>query len=105
MASPIWFADKILGPPRSGAGVFYEKPWHGRVFAMAVLLEDQHIFTWDEFRERLEVVVKGRRVSVQDYYNAWLQVLEAIVAEKGVFDASELSDRLQALEVVAGRNK
>ncbi len=36
-------------PPMANGEVLFDEPWQGRVFAMALLLEEQEFFAWEEF--------------------------------------------------------
>ncbi len=107
MAEPSWFLDEVAGPPRTGRGMRFDEEWQGRVFAMAVIIEEQGVFTWGEFRECLETILPRRHDRTPDeYYTSWLHTLETLVVEKNVCTAAELATRLGSLDVSAsGRRK
>ena len=50
-AVAIMEGDEAL--PRKNGELVFAAPWEGRVFGMAVALNDRHAYTWDEFRDRL----------------------------------------------------
>ncbi len=106
MADPIWFSDEIVGPPHGRSGVRFDEEWQGRVFAMAVILEEQRIFSWGEFRECLESALPRRRdLTPDEYYGSWLRALETLVVEKKVCDVSELATRLRSLDLSGDSRK
>jgi nitrile hydratase accessory protein len=81
----------------SGAPVF-GAPWEAQAFAMAVRLHEAGHFTWAEWAERLAVEIKRAQAAGDPdrgdtYYHHWLAALEALVAEKGLVGADELSQR------------
>ncbi len=39
--------------PRSNGELVFEAPWEGRVFGVAVALNQDGVYQWREFRERL----------------------------------------------------
>lgn len=76
-------APDLPGLPRDVAGepVFAE-PWQGRAFALAVHLNASGAFAWAEFSAAL---ARARaRDPGAEYWQAWLRVLEAVLAERGI---------------------
>lgn len=79
-------------PRKSGELVFHD-PWERRVFAMAVALCEQGLYTWDEFRDRLIAEIAAGEQKTHDapthssepsYYESWLAAFEKLLAEKGI---------------------
>ena len=43
----------IEAPPRRNGELVFAAPWEGRVFAMAIALQQRLAFPWNDFRHRL----------------------------------------------------
>lgn len=86
--------------PRKNGELVFDAPWHGRIFGMAAALEDQRVYTWDEFRERLieRIAEAERGRDPFDYYTCWLAAFEDILAEKGVTLDPEITERTNEYE-------
>lgn len=86
--------------PRKNGELVFDAPWHGRVFGMAAALEERHVYTWDEFRERLidRIAEAERGQDPFDYYACWLAAFEDILAEKGMALDPEISERTNEYE-------
>ncbi len=77
-------------PRRSGDLVFHE-PWERRAFALAVALNRDGQFEWEEFRQNLISAMElgqrkthtrnHRRVG---YYEQWLTALEQTLDDNGI---------------------
>ena len=50
-------------PPMANGEVLFDEPWQGRVFAMALLLEEQECFAWEEFQAVLIEVIDDWELS------------------------------------------
>ena len=60
-----------LAVPRTNGELVFEAPWEGRVFGMAVALNDQGVYPWRDFRDQLVeryVERTGRDVTHIGYY-------------------------------------
>jgi nitrile hydratase accessory protein len=88
--------------PRSNGELVFEAPWEGRAFGMAVVLSDQHVYQWDEFRSHLvdEITTAEASNSASTYYERWLAALEALLTARGVLTRAELDVR--AAEYLSG---
>jgi nitrile hydratase accessory protein len=69
----------------------FEAPWHAQVFAMTVHLNEAGHFVWADWAERFGATLKRHGVSKElnggeDYFAAWLETLEAFLAEIGMAD-------------------
>ncbi|MEX0306722.1 MAG: nitrile hydratase accessory protein [Ruegeria sp.] len=76
----------------------FAEPWHAQVFAVTVALNEAGRFDWSDWAERFSKTLKRRGHEKNldggdDYFNAWLETLEALLTEQG--EAS--SDDMQAL--------
>ena len=92
--------DGAAAVPRKNGELVFEAPWHGRVFGMAAALEEQRLYTWDEFRESLiERIAEAERDDESfEYYKCWLAALEDMLAEKGVAAGVEIGERTSEYE-------
>jgi nitrile hydratase len=81
-------------PRRSGELVFHD-PWERRVFALAVALCEQGLYSWDDFRDRLiaEIATAERHGEASSYYECWLASFEKLLVDKGIFTKEEFAAR------------
>lgn len=81
--------------PRKNGELVFEAPWQGRAFGMAVALNDQNAYVWDEFRDRLiaEIAAAERTDEQSTYYERWLRALESLLLARGVLTPAELDAR------------
>jgi nitrile hydratase accessory protein len=84
-----------LDAPRKNGELVFEAPWQGRAFGMAVALNDQQLYPWDEFRDRLiaEIARAERENDGSEYYERWLAAFESLLADKGIVTKDELDER------------
>lgn len=66
----------------------FEQPWHAQVFAMTVALNEAGRFGWAEWASRFADTLKRRGLNRDldggdDYFHAWLETLEALLADQG----------------------
>jgi nitrile hydratase accessory protein len=75
--------------PRDNGELVFEEPWQGRALGMGIVVLEQIGAPWVEFRRHLAAAIASR-VSTPDesdaaaYYGAWLDALEALLAERGL---------------------
>ena len=67
--------------------VFLE-PWHAQVFALTVSLNEAGRFSWADWVARFSETLRRNGLSREldggaDYFGAWLETLETILAEAG----------------------
>jgi len=75
-------------PRRSGELVFHDE-WERRVFAMAVALCEQGLYSWDDFREHLAAAIAAAgetpahpKPDAPGYFEHWLASFERVLAER-----------------------
>ena len=87
--------DRALGAeaplPRDNGELVFEEPWQGRALGMGVVALERSGASWLEFRQHLAVAVAARSVGEGEseataYYAAWLDALEALLAERELLD-------------------
>ncbi|MFK7754956.1 MAG: nitrile hydratase accessory protein [Sedimentitalea sp.] len=66
----------------------FEEPWHALLFAMTVQLNETGRFTWPDWAARFSATLArhGHDRDLnggEDYFNAWLETLEQLLAEDG----------------------
>ena len=67
----------------------FREPWEARVFALAVALSDQGLFTWSEWSAALtDEIDRARGAGDPDTgetaYRHWVAALEHLTAERGL---------------------
>lgn len=84
-----------LAVPRKNGELVFQAPWEGRIFGMAVALNDRKAFDWDEFRSRLieEIADAEAHGDTSSYYERWLAGFERLLLERGTITPEELDAR------------
>lgn len=81
----------------------FEAPWHAQVFALTVHLNEAGHIGWPDWTERFGATLKRHGLARsldggEDYFNAWLETLEAFLREKGLAEAGAMRDMRAAWE-------
>jgi len=79
-------------------GPAFAEPWMAQVFACAVHLSRQGLFTWNEWVAVFSAEIKAHpqepgEAANAAYYRQWLAALETIVGLKGAASTTEISER------------
>jgi nitrile hydratase accessory protein len=98
MTSPASDLGAFPSLPRNDGGPVFRAPWEAQAFGMAVALCERGLFAWTEFAERLaaEIAAARARGEADDgsrYYVHWLAALEALVIDRRLVGAGELTRR------------
>ena len=80
----------VAALPRRNGELVFAAPWEGRLFGMTVQLQEQKVYTWSEFRDRL---ISELNREDSGYYAHWQEALERLLTERGVLNRMELEDR------------
>ncbi len=103
-----------IAPAAMDEPVFRE-PWEAQAFAMAVLLHQRGLFTWEEWAQALGAQIASAREATGttsaasnvkadvSYYQHWLAALETLVAAKGASSPDELTRFQRAWQHAAHR--
>lgn len=81
----------------------FDEPWQAQLFALTVALNEAGHFGWPEWTAAFGATL-GRRGAVRaqdgsaDYYDAWLETLEAFLDAKGHAPAEEAARTKAAWE-------
>jgi nitrile hydratase accessory protein len=75
--------------PRDNGELVFEEPWQGRALGMGVVVLDRTGASWADFRRHLVAAIRKRppeqgESAATAYYAAWLDALEALLAERGL---------------------
>lgn len=67
----------------------FDEPWHAQVFALTVALSEAGRFGWPEWTQAFGAMLARHGLSRdldggEDYFTAWLETLEALLAAKGL---------------------
>jgi len=81
--------------PRSNGELVFEAPWEGRIFGVAVALNDRRVYGWDDFRARLidEIATAEACGAESGYYERWLAAFEKLLLDRGLVTSAELDAR------------
>ena len=87
-------------PPEPPA---FAAPWHAQLFAVTVHLHARGLFTWPEWTQALGAILSrhgaGRALDGgDDYFAAWLEALEGLLAARSLADPAEVSALRDAWE-------
>ena len=113
-ADPTIDLDGPAAIPRSNGEPVFSAPWQSRAFGMAMALHEQGAFDWGDFRSRLIAEIATAEAAAPAeaaagdvdgslYYERWMTALTAVLNERGIVPADELSDR--ADEFVSGARR
>ncbi len=74
----------------------FQEPWHAQVFALTVSLNEAGRFSWADWVARFSQTLRRNGLSREldggaDYFDAWLETLEAILAEAGNASPQEVA--------------
>lgn len=81
----------------------FEAPWHAQVFALTVHLNEAGHFVWADWAARFGATLKAHGVARDldggdDYFAAWLETLEGLLAEMALADPGAVADMRAAWE-------
>jgi nitrile hydratase accessory protein len=81
----------------------FEAPWHAQLFAMTVHLSESGRFTWPDWTARFGQTLKAHGLSHEldggdDYFGAWLDALENLLADRGLAEKSAVAELKAAWE-------
>ncbi|MDQ6691689.1 MAG: nitrile hydratase accessory protein [Candidatus Dormibacteraeota bacterium] len=83
--------------PRKNGELVFQAPWEGRAFGMGVLLSEKGAYDWDEFRKCLVTAVA---TGGPDYYESWLDALQAVLESRGLVTRDEVVSRASEYEAL-----
>ena len=74
----------------------FEEPWHAQIFALTVHLSEAGHFSWAEWTARLGAALAAHGLGRDldgggDYFAAWLDALESLLADRGLAEAESLA--------------
>ena len=81
----------------------FSEPWHAQIFALTVHLNEAGHFAWADWAAAFGATLKRHGLSREldggaDYFDAWLETLEAFLGERGMAGAGELQEMKAAWE-------
>ena len=92
MNTDLATVDGALGSetplPRDNGELVFEEPWQGRALGLGVVAIERTGASWPEFRRHLAAAIAAHgspegESAATAYYAAWLDALEALLAERG----------------------
>ena len=99
LSSEINEMEEPLALPRKNGELQFEEPWEARAFGLAVALNSNGTYAWQDFSEGLAMQIGKAEASAEGethYYENWLKTLEKLVIEQGLISADELEARAVA---------
>jgi nitrile hydratase accessory protein len=90
--SRIAIMDDETAVPRKNGELVFNAPWEGRIFGLAVALNDSGAYQWDAFRNRLKASIAAAESAgeTSTYYERWLHSFESLLIERGLVSRDEL---------------
>ena len=98
----------LPGIPGDSQGPVFREPWEAQAFAMALVLHERGVFTWNEWAATLAEEIKraqaaGDPDTGETYYRHWLATLERLVAAKSLATSDLLHRYRDAWDHAADR--
>jgi nitrile hydratase accessory protein len=89
--------EGIEALPRKNGELVFDAIWEGRVFGMAVALNDQGTYAWREFRDELveRIATADAANEASTYYERFLEAFEKLALAKGLVTSEELDARTE----------
>jgi nitrile hydratase accessory protein len=83
--------------PRLNGELVFNAPWESRAFGIAIALHDAGAIDYEVFRAHLVAEISAhageRNADGHEYYERWLEALEAVLLERRLVSEAELADR------------
>lgn len=81
----------------------FSEPWHAQVFALTVFLNEAGHFDWPAWTARFSATLKAHGLNRdldggEDYFQAWLETLEGLLADLGQADPEQVEQARAAWE-------
>lgn len=81
----------------------FEEPWHAQLFALTVHLNESGRFDWPDWAARFSKTLAAHGLTRDldggdDYFHAWLETLETLLAEDGAADPQDVAGTRDAWE-------
>ncbi|HKM75447.1 MAG TPA: nitrile hydratase accessory protein [Candidatus Bathyarchaeia archaeon] len=90
--------------PRKNGELVFQSPWESKTFGMAIALQENGLYDWEEFRELLIHQIKEWQSKPTassrewNYYERWISSLEELLVKKGIITRKELAQRTREFE-------
>jgi nitrile hydratase accessory protein len=94
--------------PRDANAPVFREPWEAQAFALALVLHERGVFSWNEWAATLGDEIKkaqaaGDPDTGETYHRHWLATLERIVATKGLAEPHLLARTRDAWQRACAR--
>jgi len=91
----------LPGIPLDDEGPVFKSPWEAQAFAIVVKLQEQGVFTWQEWAQALgqtiaDALEHGDPDLGDTYYEHWLTTLENLTLNKNLATRELLAERKEA---------
>ena len=83
--------------PRKNGELVFDEPWEGRAFGIAVAMNQDGVYDWEDFRDQLVEVTASDEEHVEQtgYYQRWVRALEQLALDRGLVTSMELDARTE----------
>lgn len=80
----------------TGPEPVFAAPWHAQLFALTVALNEAGQFAWPDWAAAFGATLKRHGLARDldggdDYFNAWLETLEAVLSAQGIAGAEQIA--------------
>ncbi|WP_170446658.1 nitrile hydratase accessory protein [Ruegeria arenilitoris] len=90
-------------PDHNAPSPVFESPWHAQVFAVTVALNEAGRISWSDWAARFSETLRRHGLNREldggdDYFMAWLETLESVLAEQETVLPEEIHEMRAAWE-------
>ncbi len=93
--------EEAIALPRKNGELVFEEPWEARAFGLAVALNEEGVYPWQDFSGGLAQTIAAAEEETAatstessddsaEYYQRWLASLEELVLQQGLVTSEEL---------------
>ena len=81
----------------------FAEPWHAQLFALTVYLNEAGLFAWPDWAAAFGATLRRHGLHKDldggdDYYQAWLETLEALLSRQGIATPDDVAAMKAAWE-------
>ena len=83
--------------PRKNGELAFDEPWEGRAFGIAVAMNQDGVYDWADFRDKLVEAIDADESNEgrAGFYQRWVRALEQLALDRGLVTSTELDARTQ----------
>lgn len=102
MLDKIPYLEQTMALPHNNEGEpIFQEPWEARALVMALALFQQDADNLEQFRRYMaEEMQEHGESDAESYYQLWLESIERLLIERGIFTETELTAKTEDLAAV-----